>query len=129
MRPSAGRPSYPRVLLLLCQVGRLWNGFVRGLVREFRASSGRRKGSRKASDYYLNKADRVIASRFLEEFCRAATYLVANPEVVPQASNGHRSYPLHVFPYSVVYVISSGKVRVLVVRHHRRQPSLGARRK
>lgn len=83
----------------------------------------------KASDYYLKKAGRVIAGRFLGEFYRAAVYLVANPEIVSQAENGHRTYPLHVFPYSVVYVIAGDKVRILVVRHHLRRPSFGACRK
>ena len=83
----------------------------------------------KASDYYIKKAGRLIASRFLEEFYRAAVYLAANPEIVSQAENGQRTYPLHVFPYSVVYVIAGEKVRILVVRHHRRRPSFGTRRK
>lgn len=83
----------------------------------------------KASDYYLKKAGRVIASRFLDEFYRAAKYLAANPEIVSPTENGHRTYPMPVFPYSVVYIIPEGKVRILVVRHHRRRPSFGARRK
>ena len=82
-----------------------------------------------ASDYYLQKAGKIIASRFLEEFYPAATFLSENPEVISQAANGHRTYPLHVFPYSVVYVIKDDKPRILVVRHHRRRPSFGARRK
>lgn len=82
-----------------------------------------------ASDYYLKNAGHVVANRFLEEFYRAATYLVANPNIVSQAENSHRTYPLRLFPYSIVYVLSGGKVRVLVVRHHRRRPSFGARRK
>jgi len=65
----------------------------------------------------------------LEEFYRAAVYLAANPEIASPAENGHRAYPLHLFPYWVVHVISGSKVRILVVRHHRRRPSFGARRK
>lgn len=95
----------------------------------FELHPGAEKDLENASDYYLKQAGRVIAGRFLEEFYRAAIYLVANPEVVSPAGNGHRSYPLHVFPYSVVYVISGDKVRILVVRHHRRRPGFGARRK
>lgn len=87
------------------------------------------KDLEKASDYYLAKAGLVIADRFLDEFQRAAIYLSANPEVVSQTANGHRTYPLHVFPYSIVYVIVEDRVRILVVRHHRRRPSFGAHRK
>jgi hypothetical protein len=35
---------------------------------------GAEKDLEKASDYYLKKAGRVIASRFLKEFYRAAIY-------------------------------------------------------
>lgn len=93
-------------------------------LRQLAARSGTH-----ASDYYRNKAGRVVADRFLEEFYRAAVYLAANPEIASPAENGHRAYPLHLFPYWVVHVISGSKVRILVVRHHRRRPSFGARRK
>ena len=95
----------------------------------FELHPGAEKDLENASDYYRNKAGRVVADRFLEEFYRAAVYLAANPEIAPPAENGHRAYPLHLFPYSVIYVIFGGRVRILVVRHHRRRPSFGARRK
>lgn len=94
----------------------------------FELHPGAERDLEKAIDFYLKNAGQVIAQRFLEEFYRAANYLVENPEIVSRAENGHRSYPLHVFPYSVVYVTPENKIRILVVRHHRRRPSFGLRR-
>ena len=94
----------------------------------FELHPGAERDLESAIDFYLKNAGPVIAERFLEEFYRAAKYLVENPDIISTSENGHRSYPLHVFPYSVVYVIPERKVRILVVRHHRRKPSYGSRR-
>lgn len=66
-------------------------------------------------DFYRKHAGQIIAERFLEEFYRVANFLVANPEIVSPAQNGHRRYPLQVFPYSVVYVTPNNGIRILIV--------------
>jgi plasmid stabilization system protein ParE len=80
-------------------------------------------------DFYLRNAGLAIAEKFLEEFHRAANFLVENPEAGTPSLRGRRTFPLHLFPHSIVYVPSHGAIHILVVRHQRRQPGYGAKRR
>lgn len=81
-----------------------------------------------AIDFYLRNAGLIVAERFLDEFYRAARFLVENPEAGTPSLRDRRTFPLHIFPYSIVYVPSRGEICILVVRHQRRQPSYGVER-
>jgi len=82
----------------------------------------------KATYFYLKYSGPAIATRFLDKLYRAANLLAENTEIVSKAANGHRGDPLHIFSYSIVFVSPENRIRVLVVRHHRRRPSFGTRR-
>lgn len=81
-----------------------------------------------AFDFYLETAGTVIASRFLDEFQRTVRLIVENPEAGVPLARGRRSFPLRVFPFSVVYLPLNENLVILVVRHQHRMPGYGARR-
>jgi plasmid stabilization system protein ParE len=80
-------------------------------------------------DFYSTHAGPTVARRFLEEFQRITELLVEHPGLGTPTGRGRRTYPLQVFPYSVVYRGLAGSVRILVVRHQHRKPSHGAGRR
>jgi plasmid stabilization system protein ParE len=41
---------------------------------------------------------------------------------------GRRGLSMSVFPYTVIYKVLDGEVRILVVKHNRRQPGYGGSR-
>jgi plasmid stabilization system protein ParE len=80
-------------------------------------------------DFYKEQAGLVVAERFLEEFERVAKLLVEYPDLGTPTTKGRRTFPLKVFPYSVVYRYLESGVRILIVRHQHRKPGYaGARR-
>lgn len=81
-----------------------------------------------ALDFYLEHAGPVIAERFLNEFTRVAELLAAHPGFGTPAGNGRRSFPLRIFPYSVVYRTLGASIRIIVVRHQYRSPNHGNKR-
>lgn len=78
-----------------------------------------------ALDFYLANAGLTVAGRFLDEFERVANLLVEFPDMGPPATHGRRTFPLRVFPYSVVYRTHSDGIHILIVRHQRRKPAYG----
>ena len=81
-----------------------------------------------ATRYYETEAGAAVANRFLNEFVRVADLLEANPGFGTHMSGGRRIYPLRGFPYSVIYRVASGSLRVLVARHQSRNPEFGGER-
>lgn len=82
-----------------------------------------------ALDFYSEHAGPVVAARFLEEFERVAKLLVENPGFGTPTTRGRRSFPLKVFPYSVVYRNLESSIRILVVRHQHRRPGYAGGRR
>ena len=75
-----------------------------------------------AQDFYSEKAGPVVAERFLQEFERVAKLLVEHPGLGTPTTRGRRTFPLKVFPYSVVYRNLESSIRILIVRHQHRKP-------
>jgi plasmid stabilization system protein ParE len=74
-----------------------------------------------------------VARRFLAEFERVARLLQDNPRLGAPSDSGRRSFPLSVFPYTIIYRPTiyrptEAGIRILVVRHQRRDPGFGAQR-
>jgi plasmid stabilization system protein ParE len=78
-----------------------------------------------AVDFYTQSAGAQLATRFLNEFDRVARLIIINLGFGTPTTLGKRSYPLHGFPYSVVYSARGDTLRFLVVRHQRQRPSFG----
>jgi plasmid stabilization system protein ParE len=79
--------------------------------------------------FYRREAGRAVANRFLDEFERVAELLVSNPNLGTTTGDQRRGFPLHGFPYSIIYRAVEGGMRILVVRHQHRDPEYGERRR
>jgi plasmid stabilization system protein ParE len=82
-------------------------------------------------DYYDAKSP-GLGDRFLHEVLSCIESIKANPYHWPPLADGSdkRKAQLKTFPYVVVYrVLDARSLRVLIVKHSRRDPGLGARRK
>lgn len=82
-----------------------------------------------ALDFYREQAGLVVAERFLEEFERVSKLLVEFPDLGTPTTRGRRTFPLKVFPYSVVYRNLESGIRILIVRHQHRKPSFAGGRR
>ncbi len=83
----------------------------------------------KALDFYSEQAGIVVAKRFLEEFERVAKLLVEHPDLGTLTTRGRRTFPLKLFPYSVVYRNLESDIRILIVRHQHRKPGYAGGRR
>lgn len=82
-----------------------------------------------AMDFYREQAGPVVATRFLEEFERVAKLLVEHPGLGTPMARGRRSFPLKIFPYSIVYRNLESGIRILIVRHQHRKPGYAGGRR
>jgi plasmid stabilization system protein ParE len=82
-----------------------------------------------ALDFYKEQAGLVVAERFLEEFERIAKLLVEYPDLGTPTTRGRRTFPLKVFPYSVVYRNLESSIRIMIVRHQHRKPGYAGGRR
>lgn len=78
-------------------------------------------------DYYEAAAGKQLAAEFLAELRTAFQSAADSPETYALQS-GLRRVNLDRFPYHFLFRVVDDRVRVLVIRHHRRRPSLGVRR-
>lgn len=78
--------------------------------------------------FYQREAGSGVAKRFLDEFERVAALLVEQPELGTPTKDGRRAFPLHGFPYSIIYRSLRSELRVLVLRHQHRDPAHGQNR-
>jgi plasmid stabilization system protein ParE len=78
--------------------------------------------------HYKSEAGVGVARRFVSEFERVTRLLEENPRLGTPGDHGRRSFPLAVFPYTIIYRPTESGIRVLVVRHQRRDPDFGAQR-
>lgn len=79
--------------------------------------------------FYTERASTSVAIAFLAEFTRAARIIAANPQPGTPTSRERRLFPLHSFPYSLVYRPEDEGVRIGAVAHHGRRPRLLAHSK
>ena len=79
-------------------------------------------------DRYLTNFGRKAAERFLNEYERVVGIVVENPGMGTKTSRGRRMYPFEAVPYLIIYRADENGVRILVVRHQHRKPSIGGLR-
>jgi len=71
-----------------------------------------------------------LGAAFLAELNVAIEQIAADPLRFEQVRPGVRRILLERFPYGIYYRLpNAGTVRIIVVRHHRRRPGLGMRRR
>ena len=79
---------------------------------------------------YYRQQRLALADEFLAEVDAAARFIANDPAMFEQVRPGLRRYLLDRFPYAIYYRTPDvATARFIVVRHHRRHPSFGLRRK
>ena len=79
--------------------------------------------------YYEEVADSRLADDFYEEFRGKVLEVAENPEHFNERVGGYKRANLRRFPYNFLFRETDGGIRILVVRHHARNPRYGAKRK
>lgn len=80
-------------------------------------------------EYYERVASPELADDFYSELRCFMLEAAARPESFSLRERDLRRANLHRFPYHFLFRVVDDSVRILVVRHHRRHPSLGLRRR
>lgn len=80
-------------------------------------------------DYYDRQSDRA-GDRFFTELSEALQNIRLRPSHFHFIGGGRRRCNLSTFPFHVIYhMMDDDTVGVLIVRHHRRHPDYGLRRR
>ena len=79
--------------------------------------------------YYEKDAGTHLADRFFDELITTIEKIKANPQhFSPLNGTEFRRANLTNFPIHLIYEVRDWGVKVIVVRHHRRNPNYGLRR-
>ncbi len=81
-----------------------------------------------AAVFYEREGSPLVAARFIREFRRVTALLRDQPELGSPRTKGQRSFSMSVFPYTVLYSVGADEIRILVVKHDRKQPGFGQKR-
>jgi plasmid stabilization system protein ParE len=79
--------------------------------------------------HYERVATRQLAADFYTELRRFFLIAAEKPESFGIRSSDIRRVNLIRFPYHFLFRVTEGSVRILVVRHHARHPSVGTSRR
>jgi len=79
--------------------------------------------------YYEEVAATELAKEFYSELRHFMVEAATRPKSFAIRQRDIRRVNLHRFPYHFLFRIVDDTVRILVVRHHSRHPSLGTRRR
>lgn len=79
--------------------------------------------------YYRREGGDVLAERFHAEFEQLLASLSANPARFHRVSDTLCRANFRKFPYHLLYREVGGATRILVLRHHRRDPKFGLERR
>ena len=81
-----------------------------------------------AAEFYEREGSAALAARFVFEFKAVTALLVQQPAIGSPRSAGRRGLCMNVFPYTVIYRVTTDEIKILVVKHDRKRPSYGASR-
>ena len=84
---------------------------------------------RAALRYYETESGIELADRFFWEVEEAVSSIEANPTGHHFSESGLRRVSLRSFPYHFLYEVEPSEVWIAVLRHDRRHPNFGLRRK
>jgi plasmid stabilization system protein ParE len=79
--------------------------------------------------YYEQVASPERADEFYSELRHLMTQVARAPQRFSTREQGIRRANLHRFPYHFLFRVVAGAVRILVVRHYSRHPSMERRRR
>ena len=79
-----------------------------------------------AMEYYAREASNEIAGEFYDEFLRCCKVLSRWANSYPLVRQNIRRINFHRFPFHILYRIDTdNSVRLMVVKHDRRDPDFG----
>jgi plasmid stabilization system protein ParE len=79
--------------------------------------------------YYEEEVGPELSRRFFEEFETLAQEIERNPLRYHRVSDGLRRANFRSFPYHFLFSENKSGIRILVLRHHRRNPDYGTGRR
>ena len=75
-----------------------------------------------AVEWYIGEGASTAGDDFLDEIERAMSLLAQFPIIGEAGAHNTRIFPLHKFPYSLIYRLQGDMVRIIAVAHHSRRP-------
>jgi len=78
---------------------------------------------------YYESASGGLGDQFFDEFLAVIASIQRNPNHWPPTDKGRRVALFSRFPYKLLYRVESERVKVLVVRHQKRSPAFGDKRR
>jgi plasmid stabilization system protein ParE len=84
---------------------------------------------RSALTYYESEGGPGLADRFYDDVESALENILQRPTGHHFSDGGFRRVQLSSFPYNILYEIDGSLIWIAVLRHDRRHPSFGLRRK
>jgi plasmid stabilization system protein ParE len=87
-----------------------------------------RRDLREVLDYYDGRSDRA-GDWFFSEFQAAIEQIEIAPMRFHQLDDQRRRCNLRKFPYHLVYEVAGDSIFITVLRHDKRNPNFGLRRK
>jgi plasmid stabilization system protein ParE len=84
---------------------------------------------RQILDHYGSEAGPQLADRFFKDLLETVSKALSNPLYFPQFGESMRRANLPDFPYHFLYEVKAWGIRIMVIRHDRRNPRFGLRRK
>jgi plasmid stabilization system protein ParE len=83
---------------------------------------------RQVLDHYESEAGPQLAVRFFKDLLETISKALSYPRHFPPLGEAVRRANLTDFPYHFLYEEKPWGIKVMVVRHHRRNPRYGLRR-
>lgn len=71
---------------------------------------------------YYDQVRNGLGEAFLFEVEQATALLADSPHIGVEVEKGVRWLPVDRFPYSVLYQVGDGEMRILAIAHQRRRP-------
>lgn len=87
------------------------------------------KDLEEALAFYQDEGGPGLADRFFNQWMNRIDQVRINPEQFPFFDQGIRRVNLERFPYHLLYRIKPAGIRIFVIRHDKRNPTFGLRRR
>jgi plasmid stabilization system protein ParE len=78
--------------------------------------------------WYIGEGAFTAAEDFADTLDQALDLLRRFPELGESGAHNTRTLSLHKFPYSLIYRLQGGVIRVIAIAHHSRRPGYWAGR-
>ena len=79
--------------------------------------------------HYDDEGGEVLGDAFFSEVERAVELVIANPTRFHFIADGYRRAQLKRFPYHIIFEESEFRIKFLILRHDKRHPNFGMRRR